>query len=68
MYPNLKRELYLSGVTQVMLAKTLGVGTNTLAKKMHGKTEFKSSEMFAIQRAYFPTMTLDYLFAKTETK
>lgn len=68
MYPNLKKELYLSGVTQVRIAKELGVGTNTLAKKMHGVTEFKASEMFAIQRAFFPNLTLEYLFAKTEMK
>lgn len=62
MYSNLKRELFAKGVTQVALAKTLGIGTNTLTHKMQGKTEFKASEMIGIKRRYFPEKTLEYLF------
>lgn len=67
MYANLKKELFAKNVTQVQLAKALGIGTNTLAKKMHGKTEFKASEMMTIKRDFFPEMTLEYLF-NNETK
>lgn len=62
MYANLKRELFAKGITQVMLAKTLGIGTSTLTHKMRGKTEFKSSEMITIKREFFPDKTLEYLF------
>ncbi len=62
MYANLKREIFAKGVTQVSLAKALGIGTNTLAHKMRGKTEFKASEMITIKREFFPDKTLEYLF------
>ena len=67
MYANLKRELFAKGITQVHLAKVLGIRTNTLAHKMRGKTEFKASEMITIKREFFPDMTLEYLF-NNETK
>lgn len=66
MYANLKKELFAQSVTQVELAKYLGIGTNTLAHKMHGHTEFKSSEMFAIRNKYFPDKSLEYLFKKED--
>lgn len=62
MYANLRRDLFNSGITQAQIAKLLGIGTNTVSKKMHGKTEFKSSEMIAIKREFFPDKTLEYLF------
>ena len=62
MYANLRRELFAAGITQIQLAKLLGVGTNTIAKKMHGKTQFKSGEMIAIKREFFPDKSIEYLF------
>lgn len=62
MYANLKREIFIKGITQVSLAKALGIRTNTLAHKMRGKTEFKASEMITIKREFFPDKTLEYLF------
>lgn len=65
MYSNLRKELFAAGIPMRAVAELLKIGTNTFSHKMHGKTEFKASEMFAIQRAFFPTLTVDYLF---ETK
>lgn len=62
MYANLKKELFAKNITQYQLAKTLKVGENTMSKKMRGKTDFTLSEMFTIQKEFFPDLTLEYLF------
>ena len=62
MYPNLKREMYMKRITHAQIAHATSVRASTITEKINGKHEFKSSEMFTIQKEFFPELTLEYLF------
>ena len=68
MFRNLRIEMYVRNLTYEKLATRIGMSESTLAKKVKGITDFKSEEMFKIRDTVFPDLTLEYLFAKTETK
>ena len=48
MYGRLYQEMKKNRITQTELAKKLGISTNAFNSKISGKSEFTSSEMFAI--------------------
>lgn len=61
MFPNLYTEMASHGrMSQKSLAKALEVSEKTLSEKMHGKTDFRLSEMRRIQQIF--NKPLDYLF------
>lgn len=61
---NLYAEIKRTGRTQTEVAKFLGITKYSFNMKILGKSPFKSDEMFAIQKEFFPDKTLEYLFEK----
>lgn len=48
MYGRLYQEMKKNRITQTELSKKLGISTNAFNSKISGKSEFTSSEMYAI--------------------
>ena len=61
---NLIGEMKKAKITQSDLAELLKKSNNIISQKINGKREFKASEMFLIKNAFFPELSLEYLFAK----
>lgn len=64
MLGNLIIEAKKRKITYTLIAKLLSLSNNSVTQKMRGKRDFTASEMFAIQKEFFPDMTLEYLFEK----
>lgn len=64
MLGNLIIEIKKSKFSQGKIAEYLGISANSMSKKVTGKWDFTASEMFAIQKEFFPDKSLEYLFAK----
>ena len=62
MFCNLNAEMGRYKYSIKTLSERTGIGYESLKNKMSGATEFKRSEMIAIQNE-FPNCSLDYLFA-----
>lgn len=58
----------LKGVTQTEIAKLIGVSRQSVSKKIAGKTDFKSKEMFLIQQTFFKGYSLEFIFGDNETE
>lgn len=63
-YVNLKAEMTRYGIRQIDLANLLKVREATISDKINGKTSFDIDEAFAIKKAFFPNLSIDYLFSK----
>jgi hypothetical protein len=61
-FQNLKAEMSRYGVTQVSIAKHLGMSTNNFHEKLCGRVRFTIPEAFSIRDEFFPRMNIDYLF------
>lgn len=64
-YVNLKAEMARCGVKQIELAKLLDVREGTISDKINGKSTFDIEEAFKIKKTFFPELSLDYLFSKS---
>lgn len=64
MLGNLYAEMKSKRITQVQMAKVVGITNYTMCQKLKGKTDFTASEMFKIQDTFFPDKDLRYLFEK----
>ena len=64
MFPNLNAEMARQKLTIKALSELSGINYESLKNKVNGTTEFKRSEMYAIKKRAFPTLTIDYLFAE----
>lgn len=65
---NLKGEMAKKGITIEAIAKLLGIHRNSAANKISGDSSFTIDEAIAIQRNFFPKLTLQYLFKKDESQ
>lgn len=65
---NLKGEMAKKGITIEAISKLLGIHRNSAANKINGDSSFSIDEAIAIQRNFFPKLTLRYLFEKEESK
>ena len=63
---NLKGEMAKKGITIEAISKLLGIHRNSAANKINGDSSFTIDEAIAIQRNFFPKLTLRYLFEKGE--
>ena len=61
---NLKGELAKNDITIEEVSKMLGIHRNSVANKINGDSSFTIDEAFKIQKEYFPTLSLEYLFKK----
>lgn len=64
MFGVLLKEMKRKGVTQLDLAKLLGLSQQAVAYKLLRGGDFKSEEMFKIQSELFPETDLRTLFTK----
>lgn len=65
-YPNLEAELSRAGVSRVQVAELLGKNKSTISIWMGGgRGGFSVKQARRIREAFFPDMSLDYLFAET---
>ncbi|MBP1083476.1 hypothetical protein ACFFJQ_06815 [Bacillus capparidis] len=66
MFPNLRAEMARKGIDGVIVSAHLGIARKTFSNKMIGKSEFTRSEIFKIQKHFFPGLTVEYLFSEGE--
>lgn len=59
---NLEIEMTRNKITKKELAEVIGMPTRTFFDKLSGKSKFTTEEAFKIRDAFFPDLTLDYLF------
>ena len=64
MYKNLEMCIFEQRLSKKEIAKTLGIGYNTLLDKLAGKYPMKLDEAFRIRNEFFPDKTFDWLFEK----
>lgn len=64
MYGNLKAEMGRNDVTVMSIAKLLGISRDTVSYKLNGCTSFSIEQAFAIKSTFFPTLPIEYLFAR----
>ncbi len=61
-YCNLRAEMARLGITNEMIAETIGVNPGTFSAKLNQRGRLKLEEAVEIREAYFPELTVDYLF------
>ena len=61
---NLKGEMAKNNITIEEVSKLLKIHRNSVANKLNGDSSFTVDEAFKIQSAYFPKMSVAYLFSK----
>ena len=67
MLQNLRAEMMRYGITAADLSRTAKRTERSIRLKVAGKTAFTRPEGIAIRDAFFPGMSLEYLFARTES-
>jgi len=63
MLRNLKAEMARAGLNTDDLGREIGRSGRAVRSKISGTTSFTMPEAMAIRLAFFPTLSLDYLFA-----
>lgn len=66
MLRNLKAEMARANITASEIAKATGRSNRTVRDRLMGRTQFPIQDAIAVKEAFFPEMTLEYLFACTE--
>lgn len=66
MLRNLSAEMARNGVTNADLAKVINKTERKVRDSVAGKFEFKVSEAFDIRDRFFPNMTMEYLFKRSQ--
>ena len=64
MYPNLDAEMAREGLKRRDLAWIFNNRIATVSDKLNGKSPLLLDEAVKIRDAYFPNLTLDYLFER----
>lgn len=64
---NLKGEMAKRNIKVEDIANELNIHRNSASNKINGDTSFSIEEAVKIKDAYFPDLSLKYLFAKSET-
>nr|DAX63388.1 MAG TPA: SOS-response transcriptional repressor [Caudoviricetes sp.] len=62
MYKNLEAELARNGITRIDIAEVLQLNISTVSNKLTIPKRLKLYEAVKIKEAFFPDLTLDYLF------
>ncbi len=65
-YPMLELEIYKKGIKLKRMAEYLEISSKALSNKLKGNTEFTWLEVCKIQKEFFPTITKDELFKRTQ--
>lgn len=62
-YKNLRNEMKANSVSQADIARKLGVRPNTVSSWLNGNSAMPITYAFEVRNAFFPEMTVDYLFS-----
>lgn len=62
MFPNLKAEMARKHITLDQVATTLKLNVATVSIKFNKYNRLKYCECVSIRNAFFPNLTIDYLF------
>lgn len=63
---NLSAEMARFGVSNADIQAVLSCSSKTVTNKLNDTTEFSISEAIKVRDALFPTIRLEYLFARAE--
>jgi len=63
MHSNLKAEMARKRLRVIDIANCIGKTEKTAGNKISGKCAFTMTECAAIKNAYFPDLSIEYLFA-----
>lgn len=66
MFKNLRAEMARKGITNLLIAKELGINPATVSEKLTKPGRLKLDEAQAIRDKWFPELTIDYLFSDLE--
>lgn len=66
MLSNLKAEMVRHNISRSKLADLINVTYGTITQKINGHNSFTIDEANLIKKTFFPSLSLDYLFAKGE--
>lgn len=66
MFPNLRAEMARKNIKPANISAALNITYDSAINKLNGKTDFTRAEIFKIRDAFFPNLTLDYLFGIEE--
>lgn len=61
-YKNLEAEMVRRDITRKDIAELLNVRYATVVDKLKGRSNFTLDEAFKIRNAYFPYLSIEYLF------
>lgn len=61
-YGNLKAEMGRSDITIEAISELLKIHRNSVANKVNGRSRFTVDEAKMIKEAFFPELSIDYLF------
>lgn len=64
MFPNLCAEMTRHAVETVDVARVTHRTAKTVRDKINGKADFTLPEIYAIRDAFFPNLSIDYLFER----
>lgn len=65
-YPTLAREIAGRGIKKKVIAESLNICNKSLNNKLTGRAPFTWPEVIKIRDRFFPDMTTEYLFARSE--
>ena len=66
MYKNLLAEMARQNITKKDLSEFLHTRYGTIIDKTNGKYDFKLGEALRIKEKFFPNLSIEYLFKKSE--
>lgn len=64
MYPNLEAEIARNKLTNAECSKACQITEKAFSNKRSGKTEFNLREIKALQKKFFKSCSLEYLFSE----
>ena len=67
MYKNLLAEMARKGIIHSQIAKAIGINPSTLSAKLNTYDRLKLCEAEKIKNTFFPSMSIEYLFATEPT-
>jgi hypothetical protein len=64
-YPNLVAEMQRAGLKPKDIAQAVGRSPDTVSNWIRGKGEIPIGKAFVIQKKFFPTLPIAYLFSQS---
>lgn len=67
-YPVLTAEIARRGIKKKAIAESLGICSKSLCNKLAGRSPFTWPEVVVVRNRFFPDMTPDYLFKRSDSR